>query len=88
MPALAALTTAMRRYTATRHAIGAQDVEIAGDTARTSTDCTAQHWLPEGGCRTVGVRYHDQLVRGPGGWRIARRDVDTLWTRGEEHDDG
>ncbi|MGD0312999.1 MAG: nuclear transport factor 2 family protein [Acidimicrobiales bacterium] len=28
---------------------------------------------------TVGGRYHDQLVRTPSGWRIARRIEHTLW---------
>lgn len=87
--ALAALFAAMARYTATRHTITGQSVEIDGDTAHSSADCTAQHWLPDGGCRTVGVRYRDDLVRGADGWRITRRDVEHLWTRGaEEADDG
>jgi ketosteroid isomerase-like protein len=85
--ALASLPDRMRRYTGTRHAITGQSIEVDGDSARSSADCTAQHWLPGGGCRTVGVRYRDELVRGPDGWRIVRREVDTLWTRSEEHDD-
>jgi len=86
--ALTALRAATQRYTATRHAIGGQSVEIDGDTASSDTDCTAKHWFADGRCRTVGVRYRDRLVRGPAGWLIARRDVDTLWTSGEEPDDG
>jgi hypothetical protein len=85
--ALDALPAAMSRYTATRHAITAQSLEIDGDTARSSADCTAQHWLPDGGCRTVSVRYHDELVRGPGGWHISRRDVEQLRTHVEEDPD-
>ncbi len=85
--ALAALPDRMRRYTGTRHAITGQSVEVEGNRAHSSADCTAQHWLPGGGCRTIGVRYRDELVRGPDGWRIVRRDVETLWTRGEESDD-
>ena len=82
--ALAALPEAMRRYAATRHTITAHAVEIAGDSARSDAECTARHWLPDGGCRVIGVCYHDELVRGPQGWRIARRDVETLWARSEE----
>ena len=82
--ALEALPAAMSRYTATRHSITAHSLEIDGDTARSSADCTAQHWLPDGACRTVNVRYHDELVRGPGGWRISRRDVEQLRTHVEE----
>jgi len=86
--AITALRAVMERYTATRHAIGGQSIEVDGDTASSHTDCTAKHWLTDGGCRTVGVRYHDHLVRGSAGWLIARRDVDTLWTSGEEPEDG
>jgi ketosteroid isomerase-like protein len=86
--ALTALGDAMRRYRATRHAITAQEVEVDGDSARSQADCTAQHWLPDGSSRTVAVRYHDDLVRGPDGWRIRRREVERLWTRGTEDGDG
>ena len=85
--ALDALGDAMARYQATRHAITSHEVEIDGDSARSHADCTAQHWLPDGSSRTVGVRYHDELVRGPGGWRITRREVERLWTRGVEDRD-
>jgi len=82
--ALAALSTAMHRYSATRHAITAHTLAIDGDAARSSADCTAQHWLPDGSCRTVRVRYHDELARGPDGWRITRREVEQVRTRSEE----
>ena len=85
--ALDALPAAMGRYTATRHAITTQTLDITGDTARSSTGCTAQHWLPDGTCRTVSVCYHDELVRGPTGWRIRRRDVEQLRIHGEEDPD-
>jgi 3-phenylpropionate/cinnamic acid dioxygenase small subunit len=80
--ALAALPGAMGRYAATRHLITGQVIELDGDVARSNAECTAQHWLPNGDCRTVGVRYRDDLVRGPEGWRITRREVEELWTRG------
>jgi ketosteroid isomerase-like protein len=85
--ALEALPAAMRRYTATRHAITSQSVDIEGDIARSSADCTAHHWLPDGSCRTMTVRYHDELARGPGGWRITRREVEQLRTYTEEDPD-
>ena len=37
-----------------------------------------------GGCRVVGVRYRDELARGPDGWRITRRDVEPCGPRDEE----
>jgi ketosteroid isomerase-like protein len=85
--ALTALSTTMQRYSATRHAITAHTLAVDGDAARSSADCTAQHWLPDGSCRTVRVRYHDELARGPDGWRITRRDVEELGTRTEEDPD-
>jgi ketosteroid isomerase-like protein len=85
--ALAALRGAMERYTATRHAIGAQTIELDGDVARSTADCTALHQRADGRRRTVAVRYHDHLVRGPDGWRIVWRQVERLWTRDEEDDD-
>jgi ketosteroid isomerase-like protein len=81
--ALAALPAALERYAATRHLITGQVIELDGDVARSEADCTAQHWLADGACRTVGVRYRDELARGPEGWRITRREVDALWMRGE-----
>lgn len=85
--ALAALPAATARYRATRHAIGAQHAEVDGDRAHCVTDCTAHHWLSSGGRRVVCVRYRDRLARGPTGWRITAREVETLWTRDEENDD-
>jgi ketosteroid isomerase-like protein len=82
--ALAALPAAMARYAATRHTITLHDAQVTGDTARSTAECTARHWMPTGGCRVVAVRYRDQLARAPEGWRITRRDVDTLWSRDEE----
>jgi len=82
--ALAALPAAMARYEATRHTITRHDADVAGDTARSTAECTARHWMASGGCRVVAVRYRDQLARGPQGWRITRRDVETLWSRDDQ----
>ena len=84
--ALAALPAAMGRYTITRHTITSHDAEVTGATARSTAECTARHWMAGGGCRVVAVRYRDQLARGPQGWRITRRDVETLWSRDDEED--
>ena len=85
--ALAALPAAMARYTATRHAITATRRRRRRHRAQ-HADCTAQHWMADGGCRTVGVRYHDELARGPDGWRITRAATSsTLWSARREEED-
>lgn len=82
--ALRALDGAMRRYAATVHRIGNQTVAVDGDQAHSETDCLAEHVLGDGGHLLVAVRYRDDLVRSPDGWRIARRAVTTLWQRRED----
>ncbi len=82
--ALATLRGAMARYTATVHRMGNQVVVLAGDRARSETDCLAEHVLPDGAHVVVAVRYRDDLVRRTDGWRIASRAVTTLWRRYEE----
>lgn len=81
--ALRALDGAMRRYAATVHRIANQTVSVDGDRAHSEADCLAEHVFADGGHLLVAVRYHDDLVRSPGGWRIARRAVTTLWRRRE-----
>lgn len=79
--ALRALDGAMRRYAATVHRMGNQIVALDGDRAHSETDCLAEHVLADGAQMTVAVRYVDDLVRAPSGWRIARRAVTTFWRR-------
>lgn len=79
--ALRTLAAAFGRYTATLHFMGTQEVRCDGDSARATTYCVAYHVRPDGRHVTVGVRYHDELVRMPDGWRIRRRTVRTDWTR-------
>jgi len=81
--ALRALELAFERYARTMHMIGTQELRIDGDTAHVETYCVAYHVRMGGGHLTVGVRYLDDLVRGPDGWRIHRRVVRSDWTRDE-----
>jgi ketosteroid isomerase-like protein len=77
--ALTAPRTAMDRYAVTMHYLGTHAATVDGDTARAETYAVAHHVRGDGGQLTVGVRYHDELVRTPDGWRIARRVVRTDW---------
>jgi len=79
--ALAALGDAFARYARTMHLMGTHEAALDGDAARAETLCIAYHVLPDGRHLTTGVRYADDLVRTPAGWRIRRRVVRTDWTR-------
>jgi uncharacterized protein (TIGR02246 family) len=79
--ALATLRGAFARYARTMHFMGTQDAHVDGDAAEVLTYCTAYHVSTDGRHATVAVRYRDVLVRTPGGWRIARRSVRTVWSR-------
>ncbi|HEV8298462.1 MAG TPA: nuclear transport factor 2 family protein [Acidimicrobiales bacterium] len=66
------------------HFVGNHVAAIEGDTARCETYALA-HLVdrPAGGTRmrTRGLRYQDELVRTPGGWRIAAREHICDWMR-------
>ena len=79
--ALEALRGAFARYVRTMHCMGTQVVTVDGDRGEVETACVAYHVRPNGNHFTVGVRYRDEVVRTPGGWRIRRRTVETVWSR-------
>lgn len=71
------------RYPATVHDVASHHATIDGDAARATTTCFAHHleagddgaWTD----RVLAIRYDDALVRDGDAWRIARRDLWTLW---------
>jgi hypothetical protein len=66
-------------YAHTCHSLANQTVTVTGDTATASSFVVA-HLIPGAGPVLVrGFRYEDQLVRDDSGWRIARREYQTLW---------
>lgn len=71
-------------FARTWHAVHQVDVHLSGDTAISETYCTARHlYRGEGEQRevlTMIVRYHDDLVRGDDGWKIAHRRQTLEWT--------
>jgi uncharacterized protein (TIGR02246 family) len=83
---MAEILTAMQgllRYEATSHMVGQQVVDATSDGATGITYCTAHHLTVEGDTRTdkvMHIRYHDRFVRTDGGWRIAARRLEIVWT--------
>ncbi|WP_137723029.1 nuclear transport factor 2 family protein [Prescottella subtropica] len=62
----------------TRHVVGQQLVELAGDTARGEVYCEAHHVYPSGDGHhdhVVALRYLDEYHRTDGSWRIDRREL-------------
>lgn len=69
-------------FTATRHLIHNQTVEIDGDTARGETYCTAEHRLAAVGGDTLlcwAIRYQDEWRHDDGEWRFTRRELIVDW---------
>lgn len=70
---------------ATQHTVTNHMVEVRGDEAECMCYLHAQHVraAAEGGpLYVVAGRYHDRLVRTAGGWRIAHRRLEIVWTEG------
>jgi ketosteroid isomerase-like protein len=85
--ALTVLRDAFTRYVRTMHCMSTQLVTVDGDCGRAETACVAYHVRPNGRHFTVGVRYRDDVVRTPEGWKIAHRVVETLWSREDDPGD-
>ena len=66
---------------ASQHLVGAALVEVDGDTARSRCSFQAQHVL-RGEKYVVAGTYLDELRRTKAGWRIARRELQRVWTDG------
>ncbi|MBU6281449.1 nuclear transport factor 2 family protein [bacterium] len=84
--ALRSLADALGRWDATMHFVGNQLVELHGDRASCESYAIAFHRRERGDDSAelvVGIRYEDELARGPAGWRIARRSARALWSRGD-----
>lgn len=71
------------RYVATMHMVGNQYLTVDGDEATGETYCIAHHLLGESGDQVdhvMMIRYQDQFVRQPDGWKIAVRELRVDWT--------
>lgn len=87
---------ALRRYERTFHQVTNARFTIEGDRASGEVQCTAHHLLAAGDAGRTSrddgptwidhvwfIRYRDQYLRAPGGWRFARRVLELQWV--EEH---
>lgn len=68
---------ALAAYAGTQHMLGPPLVELDGDRARARTDLRAIHLSREagGGIFTVFGTYRTDMVKGDGGWKIARHEL-------------
>jgi len=80
---LVRLGAAMERYESTLHCLANQVIELDGDRARSETYAIAYHRRHDARLYVTAVRYCDDLVRAPEGWRIAMRIVRREWERTE-----
>jgi uncharacterized protein (TIGR02246 family) len=90
------VSEALQRFERTFHQVTNARFTIEGDRASGEVQCTAHHLLAAGDAgrtpRDDGsawidhvwfIRYRDQYVRSPDGWRFARRVLELQWV--EEH---
>jgi hypothetical protein len=78
---------ALSRYEVTMHFVANHYVVLNGDVATGETYCRATHIRPvEGGVSearenyVMNIRYLDEFVRLPEGWRIAKRELQVEFT--------
>lgn len=84
LPAIQEMMLALEKYNCTQHCIHNTLYEVQGDSATGETYCLASHLLKDGGLTLkvdMGITYRDHLRRTPGGWRIALRRFNLLWSR-------
>lgn len=77
--------TALAPMSVTQHLIGNVDVQVDGDTARSTCYLHAQHVRPNtpgGDSNIIAGMYEDALVRTSDGWRIRHRTLHVWWTFG------
>lgn len=72
-----------------QHMVNTHQISVDGDTATSRCYFHAQHVrsgardaASAGANFIVAGRYEDRLVRTPDGWRIAHRELVTMWTAG------
>lgn len=76
---------ALEPLDASQHFISNFEIEVQGDVAHSRCYLLAQHVrreAPGGPHYLLAGVYRDELVRTPEGWRIRRRELQTIWTEG------
>jgi ketosteroid isomerase-like protein len=73
-------------FAMTMHVLGNHLAEVHGDAATSETYAVCYHrrpGVPDGAQLVVAMRYLDDLVRTPDGWRIRRRRATVEWQQSE-----
>jgi ketosteroid isomerase-like protein len=73
-------------FAMTMHVLGNHLAEVHGDSATSETYAVCYHrrpGVPDGAQLVVAMRYLDDLVRTPEGWRIRRRRATVEWQQNE-----
>jgi ketosteroid isomerase-like protein len=81
--AIAAIPSALQRFDRTFHAVTTHHCTGDGDQVHGVTYCEAHHLDGESDW-VMHIRYDDDYVRSPEGWRFATRTVRRLWTEQRE----
>lgn len=71
------------RYVATFHMVGNHYVTVDGDTGTGEAYCIAHHIIGDSGEQVdhvMMIRYQDQYMRQPDGWKLAVRELRVDWT--------
>ena len=71
----------LNQLAATQHFVGNLDVTVDGDKAHCTSYVQATHVGHDGRMFVGAGRYDDDLVRTPGGWKIAARVFRRQWGR-------
>jgi uncharacterized protein (TIGR02246 family) len=74
----------LEKFSRTLHQVHNTLYEVEGDTASGETYCLASHLLDAAGQRSkidMGIAYEDRLRRTAGGWRIAYRKFNLIWSQ-------
>lgn len=80
---IAAAIQALSRYLSTTHVVANHLVDLIGDRATGETYCLAHHIYERDGVRRdklMSIRYLDEFIRTPDGWRITTRVLHCDWT--------
>jgi hypothetical protein len=71
------------RFVATQHVIGSCVIDVDGDRATGTTQCTAHHLERDSDGlidRVLYINYIEQLARVDAHWRFSRRELRVKWT--------
>lgn len=84
LPAIQLAMRHLEQFTRTQHFVHNVVADVYGDAASVEVYCVASHIYPKQDGESKldwGIRYLDELLRTPGGWRIQRRELIREWAQ-------